>query len=193
MLFRSHIFLLYCTYSYWDVLTGKQFLSSKDSVEADSLWSTETCVLGFPVRYNIFLSHIFCDVVIYLFVYVFVNLFDFFPNFLFFYLLFYFHLFFYLFIFSFVYLFFNLFSYLFVHLFTYSFTYLFIYLFIYQLINFFNYLFVYLFICLFNIFFSQVMGIWPPDADGTDINALDVLTSKDLVKNIHILSKEILS
>ena len=25
------------------------------------------------------------------------------------------------------------------------------------------------------------MGIWPPNADGTDINALDVLTSKDLV------------
>jgi WD40 repeat protein len=27
----------------------------------------------------------------------------------------------------------------------------------------------------------QVMGIWPPNADGTDVNALDVLKSKRLV------------
>ena len=34
---------------YWDVGAGRQFLSTLDSLEADTQWQTETCVLGFPV------------------------------------------------------------------------------------------------------------------------------------------------
>jgi len=34
---------------YWDVKTGKMMRSTKDTVEANTDWSTWTCVLGFPV------------------------------------------------------------------------------------------------------------------------------------------------
>jgi WD40 repeat protein len=34
---------------YWDVTTGKQALSSFDSLEADTTWKTGSCVLGFNV------------------------------------------------------------------------------------------------------------------------------------------------
>ena len=34
---------------YWDARRGKPIMSSRDSVEADTKWSTWTCVLGFPV------------------------------------------------------------------------------------------------------------------------------------------------
>ena len=34
---------------HWNTSTGKQFLSSNDSLESDTVWFTETCVLGFPV------------------------------------------------------------------------------------------------------------------------------------------------
>jgi hypothetical protein len=34
---------------YWDVALGKQILSSLDTIEADALWQTKTCVLGFEV------------------------------------------------------------------------------------------------------------------------------------------------
>jgi WD40 repeat protein len=34
---------------YWDVSTGKQSLSSYDTLEADTEWHTHTCVLGFHV------------------------------------------------------------------------------------------------------------------------------------------------
>jgi hypothetical protein len=34
---------------YWDVSLGKQILSSLDTIEADALWQTKTCVLGFEV------------------------------------------------------------------------------------------------------------------------------------------------
>ena len=33
---------------YWDVATGRQVRSTRDSVEADTDWHTFTCVLGFP-------------------------------------------------------------------------------------------------------------------------------------------------
>jgi WD40 repeat protein len=34
---------------YWDVRTGKQLLSTTDALEADTVWHTDTCVLGFHV------------------------------------------------------------------------------------------------------------------------------------------------
>lgn len=34
---------------YWDLAAGKQALSSFDSLEADTTWSTASCVLGFNV------------------------------------------------------------------------------------------------------------------------------------------------
>ena len=34
---------------YWDVKSGRQIRSTMDSLEADTSWSTWTCVLGFPV------------------------------------------------------------------------------------------------------------------------------------------------
>ena len=34
---------------YWDVSTGKQLLSTTDALEADTVWHTNTCVLGFHV------------------------------------------------------------------------------------------------------------------------------------------------
>lgn len=34
---------------YWDVSSGKQILSSTDNIESDTIWSSFTCPLGFPV------------------------------------------------------------------------------------------------------------------------------------------------
>ena len=45
--------MLYCQlsqlYRYWDIAIGKQLLSTLDSLEADTVWSTTSCVLGFSV------------------------------------------------------------------------------------------------------------------------------------------------
>lgn len=34
---------------YWDVAAGKQILSTTDTTEADTVWATNTCILGFDV------------------------------------------------------------------------------------------------------------------------------------------------
>jgi hypothetical protein len=45
----SSIIYLYIPRRYWDVLRGKQHLSTQDTLEADTTWSTENCILGFGV------------------------------------------------------------------------------------------------------------------------------------------------